>query len=239
MSVSAIKIALLGAESTGKTQLAHSLAAHLRSAGAQAIAVDEYLREWCEVKRRTPQPAEQSEIALTQRLRIEQAVRELTASAQPEQASYVIADTTPLMTAVYSEFVFQDSSLHAAASSYQRSFDLTLLTGLDMPWQADGIQRDGPHVRAPIDTLLRQLLERACITFEVIYGQGDERRINALVALKRHDHSLQKTINSIAPRADSMPATESKRLNKWQWNCEKCSDPDCEHRLFSSLQLAS
>ena len=140
------------------------------------------------------------------------------------------------MTAVYSEFIFQDNSLHPAALAYQRTFDLTLLTGLDMPWQPDGIQRDGERVRAPVDTLLRQSLQSAGITFEVIYGQGDERLSNALLALQRHNHPPQGTINSIAPCAYSMPATVPKTLKKWQWNCEKCSDPDCEHRLFSSLQ---
>jgi nicotinamide riboside kinase len=232
-----VKIALLGAESTGKTQLAHALAAHLRSAGAQAIAIDEYLREWCEIKGRTPQPTEQSEIALTQRLRIEQALRELSASAQPEQASYVIADTTPLMTAVYSEFVFQDSSLHAAASSYQRSFDLTLLTGLDMPWQADGIQRDGPHVRPPVDALLRRLLQAADIPYEVIYGQGEQRLHNAALALQRLEAKHANTTNSVALSADSIRAESQNDLKKWQWNCDKCSDPDCEHRLLQRLQL--
>ena len=221
-----MKVALVGAESTGKSQLAYALAAHLCASGQRAIAIDEYLREWCDEHERTPQQLEQTHIADEQRARIE---------AAAATHDWVIADTTPLMTAVYSEFIFSDSSLHPAALTYQRSFDLTLITGLDMPWQADGIQRDGEHVRAPVDTLLRQLLLSASITFEVIYGQGEERLTNALLALQRHNHPPQDTINSIAPRADSMPATDSKRSKKWQWNCEKCSDPDCEHRLFSDL----
>lgn len=218
----AIKIALLGAESTGKTQLAHALAAKLQN----ALAVDEYLRQWCEEHARTPEQHEQARIAQVQRERIE-------AAAQTHRI--VIADTTPLMTAVYSEFIFQDSSLHESALAYQRSFDLTLLTGLDMPWQADGIQRDGEHVRAPVDALLRQLLQSMGIAYEVIYGQGEERLQNALQAFKLHAQSSPNTTNSIAPRAETMPATEPKALKKWQWTCEKCSDPDCEHRLFTRL----
>jgi nicotinamide riboside kinase len=221
-----MKVALLGAESTGKTLLAHALAAHLRDLGQRAAAINEYLREWCEEQARTPQQHEQAHIADEQQTRIE---------AAAASHDCVIADTTPLMTAVYSKFIFQDNSLIEAALAYQRSFDLTLITGLDMPWQADGIQRDGEHVRAPVDALLRQLLQSAGITFEVIYGQGEERLANALLALQRHNHPLQGTINSIAPRADSMPATGLKSLKKWQWNCEKCSDPDCEHRLFTRL----
>ncbi len=227
----AIKIALLGAESTGKTQLAHALAEHLREAGAKAVAVDEYLREWCEQKGRTPQPHEQAEIALTQRLRIEQAARSLAADAKPDQACYVIADTTPLMTAIYSEFIFQDDSLSAAALSYQSSFHLTLLTGLDMPWEADGIQRDGAHVRGPVDALIREQLQSASIAFEVIYGLGEQRFQTALNALN--------TIKSIANYIDNIGANEpkdSENMSKpWVWTCDKCSDADCEHQLFSRL----
>jgi nicotinamide riboside kinase len=229
------KIALLGAESTGKTQLAHALAAHLRDAGAQAVAIDEYLREWCEQKGRTPQPNEQAEIALTQRLRIEQAMRDLAATGKPDQASYVIADTTPLMTAIYSEFIFQDGSLTPSALTYQRSFHLTLLTGLDMPWEADGIQRDGAHVRAPVDTLLRERLQSANLGFEVIYGIGEQRLQASIKALN--------AINSIAFRAintpaDALKASETNLENtpkQWVWTCDKCSDPDCEHQLFTRL----
>ena len=226
IALPAIKIALLGAESTGKSQLAYALAAHLCASGQRAIAIDEYLREWCDEHERTPQQLEQTHIANEQQTRIE------TAAAVHD---WVIADTTPLMTAVYSEFIFQDNSLHPAALAYQRTFDLTLLTGLDMPWQPDGIQRDGERVRAPVDTLLRQSLQSAGITFEVIYGQGDERLQSALQALHRYLIKSEDTTNSIAPRADSMPASGQRSLKKWQWNCEKCSDPDCEHRLFRLL----
>lgn len=221
-----MKIALLGAESTGKSQLAFDLAAHLCASGQQAVAVGEYLREWCEREGRTPQPHEQAHIAHTQQSRIEAAAK---------QAPWVIADTTPLMTAAYSEFIFSDSSLHAAALAYQRSFDLTLLTGLDMPWLPDGIQRDGPHVRGPVDALLRRLLERGSIAFEVIYGQGPQRLNHALRALHKTINGATNTIESIARGVESMPETNPKTLKQWQWQCDTCSDPDCEHRLFRSL----
>ncbi len=226
-----MKIALLGAESTGKTQLAHALAAHLRETGAQAVAVDEYLREWCEQKSRTPQAHEQAEIALTQRLRIEQAARDLAEAAKPDSSCWVIADTTPLMTAIYSEFIFADSSLIAPALAYQKTFDLTLLTGLDMPWEADGIQRDGAHVRAPVDALIRTRLQSAGIAFEVIYGLGEQRLQTTLNALS--------TIKSIANYVGNIRAIEPKDLKNtpkpWVWTCDKCSDSDCEHQLFRRL----
>jgi HTH-type transcriptional regulator, transcriptional repressor of NAD biosynthesis genes len=225
------KIALLGAESTGKSQLAQALAAHLREAGDQAVAVDEYLREWCEQKGRTPKPHEQAEIALTQRLRIEQASRALSAAAKPDQTSWIIADTTPLMTAIYSEFIFSDASLTPSAISYQTSFDFTLLTGLDMPWEADGIQRDGAHVRAPVDALLRERLQDGKISFEVIYGMSEQRLQAALRA--------SNTTHLIANYPYLAGGEGLKRSNKSAptliWTCDKCSDPTCEHQLFTRL----
>lgn len=216
---------MVGAESTGKSQLANALAAHLSASGQSATAVGEYLREWCERAGRTPQRDEQTHIAHTQQERIE---------AAAQGAAWIFADTTPLMTAVYSEFIFQDTSLTAAALKYQKSFDLTLLTGLDMPWEADGIQRDGAHVRAPVDALLREKLHSASIAFDVIYGTGKQRTQHALQAIARLMQP-QDTINFIASNADNTPATDLNSLKKWQWSCEKCSDSDCEHQLFRRL----
>jgi nicotinamide riboside kinase len=226
----ALYIALLGAESTGKTQLAHALAARLQEGGRSAIAVDEYLREWCDQHGRTPHADEQAAIAKTQQDRIE---------AAAAQADCVIADTTPLMTAIYSEFIFADDSLTQAALAYQSRFDLTLVTGLDMPWQADGIQRDGEHVRSPVDALLREKLQSAGIEYEVIYGVGEQRTEHAFAAIMRHLNQNQNATDSIAPPADNTPASSLKdpknTEKKWVWQCDKCSDSDCEHRLFTSL----
>jgi nicotinamide riboside kinase len=211
-------ISLLGAESTGKTQLAHALAQHLCASGKRAIAIDEYLRQWCDTHARTPRADEQTHIAQTQAARIEAAL---------QSHNIVIADTTPLMTAIYSEFVFGDTTLYPQALAFEKRCTQTLLTGLDMPWVADGIQRDGEHVRGPVDALLRKRLEQASIRYRAVYGLGKQRVEHALDA-----------INSIAGDADSIWAQtpkSSQTLDNWSFNCEKCSDPECEHRLFRRL----
>ena len=48
-----MKIALLGAESTGKTVLAQQLADHLRGQGDSVTLIPEVLREWCQREART------------------------------------------------------------------------------------------------------------------------------------------------------------------------------------------
>ena len=145
-----VRIALLGAESTGKTRLAIDLAQTLQAIGIEAVNVPETLREWCDTQGRTPLAHEQLGIAEQQADRIFSI-----------QSGWVIADTSPLMTAVYSDFIFQDKHLYTDALVNQAKFDLTLVMGLDIAWVPDGLQRDGAHVREPVDTLLRQALSEA------------------------------------------------------------------------------
>jgi nicotinamide riboside kinase len=169
-----MKIALLGAESTGKSCLAHELATHLRGQGKSVAVVPEVLREWCEREGRTPRPEEQMPIAQEQERRVD-------AAAATSQV--VITDTTALMVAIYSAMLFEDGSLYQFALARQRSYSVTLLTALDLPWKADGLQREGPHVREPVDTLIRSALESAGIAYNVVYGHGPDRLANAVAAI--------------------------------------------------------
>ena len=208
MEKTLVKIALLGAESTGKTSLAQELATHLRAQGKTVAVIPEVLRQWCEREQRTPRPQEQLPIAQEQERRVD--------LAAPDH-DIVITDTTALMVAIYSAMLFEDGSLYRFALARQRGYDFTLLTSLDLPWVADGLQRDGPHVREPVDRLIRQCLGDAGVPYRVVYGSGPERCINALAAID----------SQAAPAGNARP---------WKWTCEKCSDPQCEHRLFTGLR---
>jgi nicotinamide riboside kinase len=172
----AFVIALLGAESTCKTTLAGEIAAALEARGRRVARVDEALREFCLDAARTPRQDEQAGIAREQTRRID---------AAAAGADVVIADTTALMIAVYSDFIFADSSLYTTAEAAQRRVDLTLVTALDLPWRADGLQRDGAHVREPVDALVRAALQRAGVAFAVVSGSGPARPASALAAIDR------------------------------------------------------
>ena len=203
-------IALLGAESTGKTTLATALREALTAEGRDAIVVTEYLREFCDRAQRTPRVDEQQGIADEQTRRID-------AAAQTHK--FVIADTSALMIAVYSDQVFGDASLYASAQAAHARCDLTLLTALDLPWQADGLQRDGPQVREPVDAKVRAALQRAGTPYGVVMGAGAARAAAALACVQR----------ALAPAPEAGSA-------RWQWHCERCGDANCERRgLFSSL----
>lgn len=170
-------VALLGAECTGKSQLAQALAQALRQRGQRRVTVvDEWLRHWCAQAGRTPMAHEQRDIAAEQQRRIEQA-----------RAAHrlVICDTTPLMTAVYSQHYFSDDSLLPWATALQRGHALTLLLAPDLPWQADGLQRDGEAVRAAVDAQLRRVLPAWRLPFTPVAGTGEARLDAALAALAR------------------------------------------------------
>ena len=217
-------IALLGAESTGKSDLALSLARRLRPV-QPCTSVPEYLREWCDAHGRTPDPQQQHHIAAEQRRRIEAAL-----ALSPDML--VVADTTPLMTAVYSEFVFGDRSLHEAALRWQReAVGLTLLPALDLPWLPDGLQRDGPQVREPVDALIRGALASAGIGWGVVHGEGSARVDAALRAIVRWKPSLAPAV--MAPAADGgadVTAQAGSRV-RWRSRCLDCLDPLCERLL--------
>lgn len=211
-------VALLGGESSGKTSLATALQSQLQDVhGLRAVVVPEHLRGWCEVHGRAPHIHEQSAIATEQ-------TRLIHVARQTPGVDVVIADTTALMVAAYSALYFQDQSLLAPALAEQRTtFDLSLLMGLDLPWTPDGLFRDSPAVRDATDALLRRELQGAGIGFQTVYGQGEARVQQALravgTALGRplvwQDPALA---NGLRP-----------------WSCENCSDPECEHRLFTGL----
>jgi nicotinamide riboside kinase len=212
-------IAIVGAESTGKSTLALALADRIAAeTGLRCAAVPEVLREWCDAAGRTPHRHEQLGIATEQQRRID---------AARAAHDMVVADTTPLMVALYSLRIFGDESLLPMAIAAQRGADLTLLTALDLPWRADGHQRDGPHVRAPVDGHLRRLLTQHGIGFATVSGEGDARVAQALDAatplLARIAAPGSGLFTRLAQREAAQPA--------WQWVCDKCDLPDCEHAL--------
>jgi len=196
-------VAILGAESTGKSTLALALQHALAADGRRVARVDEVLREFCDAQGRTPQQHEQAGIAAEQTRRI---------AAAAQQHDIVIADTTALQIAVYSDIVFRDRSLYDAALQAQALYAHTLLCAVDLPWVADGLQRDGPQVREPVDALLRTALLRHARGYAVVGGSGPQRTAAALAVLQ--------------PPPPQAPAP------RWLWLCERCGDPDCERHLL-------
>jgi NadR type nicotinamide-nucleotide adenylyltransferase len=156
------RIAILGAESSGKSTLAAGLAERYGT-----LWVPEYLREFVDTHGRVPREEDQFGIARTQLEREQQGA--------PRAHRFLFCDTTPLMTAVYSRIYWQrvDAQLEALARGHD--YALTLVTALDTPWVADGLQRESEAVRQSVHRLLLETLDERAIPFVLLEGSLPHR----------------------------------------------------------------
>jgi nicotinamide riboside kinase len=203
-------IALLGAKSTGKTELAHALAARLLQRGMIAALVADLSHEWKVREGRAPTSSDLAAIAREQTLRI----------AAAAGHGVVVADTTALTSAADSDILFNDNALYAKALAAHRGYAITLLMALDLPSTDDAAQRDSA------DAALRAALTGAGAPYAVIHGRGPERLAAAWNAINFSAETAANASGRGRSDTDQRP---------WFWPCDKCSDPACEHRLFSDL----
>ena len=91
--------------------------------------------------------------------------------------------------------------------SQARDESRLLLSGLDQ------VQVREQSALQTIDADLRQALAKAGMAYGVVYGQGLQRLLNAQRLVQPQD---------LPQRA--------------AWVCDKCSDPDCEFKLFTGLK---
>jgi HTH-type transcriptional regulator, transcriptional repressor of NAD biosynthesis genes len=171
------RIAVVGAESTGKSTLSAQLAHHF-----EAGHVAEYGREHTanmDMRRFTLDDIEA--ISAEHARRVEAAAR----SAYP----CLIVDTEAAVTAIWSELYFGEVSGAVERQVVAQRFDLYLLTGSDLPWVDDGT-REFPHRREWFNQRLTQRLED--IGARVVQVEGSvserwalaERAVRALLAEK-------------------------------------------------------
>lgn len=165
-------VLLLGGECTGKTALAQALALALgdQIATRPVSVVPEALREFTLRANRPPFRNEQEGVWKQQSQLLLDAKR-----ASPDEG-LVICDPAPLMTAVYSVQYFDDDSLILRALEATDPADVTVVCSPDIPWEPDGIQRDGPQARQRTHDLLEALfLPRLRNEVIVASGSVDER----------------------------------------------------------------
>jgi hypothetical protein len=106
-------------------------------------------------------------------------------------------------------------------------FDLNLLMGLDLPVATNPADLTLIASQHAADAALRERLIRAGRSFVVIYGLGADRLTSSLCAI----NSIAKSVYQSGARGQF----RSKFDQNWAWDCDKCSDAQCEHRLFTRL----
>jgi nicotinamide riboside kinase len=203
-------VALLGAECTGKSSLTAALGVQL--ADLRAATISEYLRDWCVAQGRTPQRAEQWQIARIQTARIAAAAR---------RHPLVIADTTSLMTALYSRHYFADDTLFAEALPQQRRIALTLLCCPEgIPWQADGWMRDGDSTRLRTHEELRALLGEHQLPYVLLQGPLQARAAQAEALIRSLPRTLAEQDGKQDGKLDAKDERDDRQL---RWRCACCA----------------
>ena len=124
-------------------------------------------------------------------------------------------------------------------------FDLTLLMGLDLHRPASAEASLAVAGEVAQDTALRLHLAQSDTAFHSIYGQGAARLQAALNVIANFAGPVfaARPVESNAinnePTHAALTGTSgtitTKTAKKWRFECDKCSDPDCERRLFGSL----
>ena len=180
---SVTKVAILGAESTGKTTLCSDLAAHFASPW-----VPEYMRTYLQEKWNAEQqtcswedllPIAQGQIALENQLALETIQGPQARLSKPttlttqavdqniEQQRYLFCDTSLFELMIYANWYYGDCPKALSQAALAHHYDLILLTEVDIPWVADDL-RDSPYDRQAITTRFEN---------ELIYYNKDFRRI--------------------------------------------------------------
>ncbi|MEM7511705.1 MAG: ATP-binding protein [Bacteroidota bacterium] len=166
------KIAIVGPESTGKSLLSQQLADHFQTAW-----VEEYAREFLNQLGREYQQADLIDIAKGQlALEEERAI---------EANSFLFCDTNLLVIKVWSEFVFGGVDPWLLENMKLGTYDLHLLTDIDLPWEEDPL-REHPYRRKELFDIYRKELLSAGVPFEIVSGKGPDRITSALKALEAH-----------------------------------------------------
>lgn len=167
-----MRVAIIGPESTGKTQLARQLGGHFHSPW-----VAEYAREYVS---RLDRPYTFDDVEAIARRQIEQESAYEHGGA--DSPRYVFFDTDLIITKVWFEYCYGFAPAFVAERLERRFFDLYLLCTPDLPWEEDPVREHGDDRGFFFEWYLREV-EALGTPYIIISGQGEERLRNAIEAV--------------------------------------------------------
>ena len=167
------KIAIIGPESTGKSELAQKLANHFDSDW-----VPEYAREYGESLNRKYSCDDVCTIA-------KQQIGEQLKYATKQADGFVFFDTELIITKVWFEHCYATVPEFVLNQMNQNYFDLYLLCNYDLEWIPDAVREHGDD-RAYFFDLYKTEIEKTGQPYRVISGQGALRLENAIQAINEN-----------------------------------------------------
>jgi NadR type nicotinamide-nucleotide adenylyltransferase len=165
------KVAIIGPECTGKSDLSAFLAAHYKT-----VWVPEYARGYLG-NLTVPYKEHDLTVIAHGQLRLED---EYTRDA----TDILICDTNLYVIKVWSEFKFGTCDPEILKLIATRLYDLYLLTYVDIPWEED-ILREHPHKRQELYDQYLNEMKNQPVPFVEIKGDRSLRRNAALSAIEK------------------------------------------------------
>ncbi len=165
------KVAIVGPECTGKTDLSKYLASFFKTEW-----VPEYARAYINKLNRPYDQTDLTKIAHGQ-LRVEDEWMQ-TANG------VLICDTNLIVLKVWSEEKFGNTEPEIITSMNNRHYDLLLLTNIDIPWEEDP-QREHPTKREYFWNIYKNEVFDSKIPTVEISGERDRRRRTAVEAIQK------------------------------------------------------
>ncbi|WP_324025066.1 ATP-binding protein [Maribacter sp. BPC-D8] len=166
-----LKVVLFGPESTGKTTLSEQLARHYHTVWVPEYARD-YLQDKWNNERKTCEPHDLLPIAEGQMALENKLAKKAT--------DILICDTDLLETKVYSEaYYIGDCDPVLEKYALENTYDLYLLTYIDIPWEADDL-RDKPTEREEMFNYFKDTLEKYGKNFITLKGNKKQRLEKAI-----------------------------------------------------------
>lgn len=164
------RIAIVGPECTGKTVLSRQLAQQYNTEW-----VPEFARQYLDQINR---PYEQHDLLKIAKWQIT-LEDELALMAK----DYLFCDTNLLVIKVWSEFKYGTCDAEILALLHKRSYDLHLLTNIDIPWEFDP-QREHPHKREELFNIYESELQKLKVPYTIVSGSYDQRLQHATKAIE-------------------------------------------------------
>lgn len=163
------RVAVIGPECTGKTELSEFLASYYKT-----VWSPEYARAYLDNLNRPYEEPDLVKIAHGQ-VRLED-------EWLSEANRVLICDTNPIVIKVWSNFKYGRCDNEILELINSREYDLYLLSYIDIPWQPDP-QREHPNEREELWAIYKQELKQLHATFVEIKGEREQRRKSAIEAI--------------------------------------------------------
>ncbi|HYF70562.1 MAG TPA: ATP-binding protein [Ohtaekwangia sp.] len=165
------KVAIIGPECTGKSDLSAFLADHFKTSW-----VPEYARGYIDNLVR-PYTEDDLLIIAHGQLRLEE-------SFSQTVEDVLICDTNLYVIKIWSEFKFGRCAQEILDEIETRPYDLYLLTYIDIPWEEDP-QREHPEEREKLYSIYLQEMQQQNVPFIEIKGEKQQRRKTAIDAIEK------------------------------------------------------